>query len=339
MKRSLFAVVFSLVIISSHAQTIDTVLPAGTVTCDTAAWKLVFSDDFTDTVLDRTKWHTYAVWAGKEDDDWGEARWGPNGARFQIYEDKNVVVRDGICHLQMTREPATWKCPSCPETRTTSYTSGQLQSYYTNQFSNGKFEARIKFPTFTKAHSAFWLWAGAPDERGQPEFDIAEAYGNPWWPVPFPAYNNRFNDYSIHFWGKNNGPHYEKMRRFPRQRYINYITGNYFAEEEWHTYTLEWEPASVSFYLDGKLMHRYTKYNTKKGKPAPCIIDTDSKWYVPVWYPPVVDGCNIHLSLGIDADVPSQPAGLVGEMLIDYVRVWQRHPEVDGHKSIATAQQ
>lgn len=310
---------------SASAQSRDTILPAGTQLCDTTAWQLVFSDDFNGTDVDRSKWHTYGVWEGKEDDNWEEARWGPGGARFQIYEDSNVVVKDGICHLRMFKKDAAWKCPSCKEQRTAPYTSGELCSYYIAQFTYGRFEARIKHPTFTKAHSTFWLWAGGPGPEGQPEFDITEAYGNPFWKTPFSGYNNRFNNYSIHYWGINYKPHYEKMQRYPAQHYINYVLNNYHRQDEWHTYTMEWEPASVSFFLDGVLMKRYDKYLSKSGKSAPCTIDSSgSTWKIPEWFPPLSGGCNIRLTLGIDENVAAQQQGFVGEMEIDYVRVWQR---------------
>lgn len=294
--------------------------------CDSSAWQLVFSDDFDGPELDRTKWHSYNVYPGQETEYWEEGRY--NTWTNCIWKDENVVVSDGTCKLIVKQETATWKgCETCTEV-TRNYTGGILETYYTNAFHSGRFEARIKMPVFEYAHCAFWLWHGDSVN----EIDIAEAYGNPYWPFfPLRSGNNRYCNYSLHSWPPKHNPynlgHHEIRNHYPRQRWIDRLRGRYFRQDEWHVYACEWDSTQVSFFLDGQLVNTIRKYH-QDGKEAECSGNTGA-WEVLQGFPyNSRSGCNLRFNTAISKDRSHRSPGfkVLGQMEIDYVRVRQRRP-------------
>jgi hypothetical protein len=145
------------------------------------------------------------------------------------------------------------------------YTSGWawLKTWHTY----GYIEIRAKYPTHRGAWPAFWmLGSGWP-----PEFDIAEYKG-----VPIDEMVSAFYD-------KNNDWHSTGR------------TGDY---SEWHVYGLLWEEGSLTWYVDGVVVHSY------KGSSVP-----DHDMYV-------------ILSNGTNCD-HSDGTGFPNYMYVDWFRWWQ----------------
>lgn len=96
---------------------------------------------------------------GDDNPNWSEARTGePHNC---IYLDKNIYVSGGTVKLMVFREPATIDTGMGPWVLA-QYTSSILTLPYTiggqqSGFNAGRFEARIKMPTFKWAHSTMWL--------------------------------------------------------------------------------------------------------------------------------------------------------------------------------------
>lgn len=270
---------------------------------DTSQWQLVFSDDFTGTELNRDIWHSYGNWAGMESDNWSESRYGPGNQH--IYLDDQVVIDSGICHLLLTRKDVSWRCDTCANTATAAYAAGEIFTYYTRPFLYGRYEARLKMPTAPNLHATFWLWP-APNhtEVTGIEIDIAEAYGGPVRALPFNSGSNRHVNYSIHRWGPDD--HLELRNRFPRQGWLNVLGGNYFDMGDWHTYTFDWLPDAMHFYVDGLLVRSFTV--------------RDYPWLATAAQP-----CNIRLTTAIDKP-GTEPPGLIDVFRIDYVRLWEKIP-------------
>lgn len=270
---------------------------------DTTQWQLVFSDDFSGSELNRDLWHSYGNWAGMESDNWSESRYAPGNN--QIYLDDQVVLDSGICRLLLTRKDVSWRCDTCSKTEQASYAAGEIFSYYSRPFLYGRYEARLKMPAAPKTHATFWLWPGADirEENGI-EIDIAESYGGPVSRLPFSRGSNRHVNFSVHRWGP--AGHVEILGRFPDQLWWQTLRGNYFDPAAWHTYTFDWEPEGMRFYVDGLLVRTYTS------REIPWL-STDAR------------SCNIRLSMGLDK-AGNEPEGLVDAFLIDYVRVWEKIP-------------
>lgn len=334
---------------SQNGQLPPVYFPPGKNVCDNNSWQLVLYDQFNGETLG-TPWIKFNSWAGMpggDHEDWGEARCVfPYNS---IYKDANVVVSNGTVKLQVKKEPASWHCATCSmNTRYTNYTSATIATPYTKAFNAGKFEASIKMPTFKYAHSTFWTWHGS----GINEIDIAEAYGKTynnflWLNDGFPRVN-----YSLHAWeplptqpNPYNMQHVEVMNRYPNQTWWNWLTGTGFKQDQFHTYTCEWDTALIRFYVDGNLVSEQWKYyQTKSYK----------KWWNPfkTYYYQVGSGCNpasgtwnvmkgfpynnqsssnLRFTVGIDKEDNSHGNGLLGQMEIDYVKIWQKHPENGWH--------
>lgn len=247
--------------------------PPNTPICDNNTWKLVFNDDFNGNALDTTLWLRYKTWAmAVEHPNWSDGRCCDEP--YSIRKDENVAVSNGSAKLFLKYEPSSWThqnldeyntpCPTCPwypEERR--YSSGNLQSRFKNGFTLGRFESRIKMPTFNHAHGTFWLWTG--DDKA--EIDIAEAYGDPFWPYGiFNIGNNRYCDYSTHWWMPRNIPnpyhigHFEIMNRYPGNTWLDHLKGQYFKQDDYHKYAVEWDTAMVSFFLDDNRVNTIYKY-------------------------------------------------------------------------------
>jgi len=289
---------------------------------------------------------------GGDNERWSDARWSGTHA---IFKDANVVVSNGTVKLQVKKEQISWHCDTCTDIRQKNYSAATLCLPYTKAFNAGKFEARIKMPVFRYAHSTFWTWWGAPitpgdsNSLGVNEIDIAEAYGkgtNGWFWGDFPKTN-----YSLHAWnpGKTpatnpyNLPPVEDMNRYPGQDWWNFIWGNQFEQDNFHTYACEWDTALIRISLDGNLISEFWKYyQTKQYK----------KWWNP-WYVydyRVGSGCNpaagiwkvmpgfpwfnhsesnLRFSVSLDEETTYGWGTVLGEMEVDYVKMWQKHFDND----------
>lgn len=217
-----------------------------------------------------------------------------------------------------------------------------------------------------------WTYHGHPP--GINEIDVAEAHGGPFYPAgPFGKTNQFKVSYSLHAeppplgypnpYGLQND---EVANSYPNQHWWNKVRGNYFDLDNWHTYTCDWDTAMVTTYLDGVLVNRVTKYYYYKCHPFPIftlfpffLFQTGCR-DVPVFcYGATVPSIQYHTLRGfpyfnnshsqlrfttqmMQDETPYYPwtntwdtsRYLKGEMSIDYVRIWQRHPEQDGHTDI-----
>ena len=339
--------------------------PPGTNVCDNVPWKVVFEDEFNGNTL-KPDWITFNSYAGMskminntliwgDHDDWGEGRCVyPYNA---IDRDGNVEVGSGTCKLFVKKEPSSWQCATCGSpARNTQYSRGMIRLPFLKPnstaqipmfFNEGKFEARMRMPTFKYAHSCMWLWHGTNVN----EIDIAESYGysgKPKWPLFGYAPTC---GYSVHAWEPGiintaqnpyNMTHVEVAYHFPGQDWWDWLLGRWFKHEDWHTYTCEWDTAHVKFLVDGNRANEYWKYyregKTKKGLwpfqrtytyaiGSTCNPDP-GVWRIMQGFPYNNNSMSaLTLTTGIDKEDDSHPNGKVGYMEVDYVRAWQRHPE------------
>lgn len=122
-------------------------------------WKLVWSDDFTGTSIDRRKW-TFEI----------DCRGGGNQEK-QCYTDspENAFVSDGT--LKIFAKPA-------PEGSPLPYTSARLNTKYQGDWKYGRIEVRAKAPSGQGAWPAIWMMPTDEVYGGWPksgEIDIFEA--------------------------------------------------------------------------------------------------------------------------------------------------------------------
>ena len=258
-------------------------LAAGFITPSYATYSLVWSDEFNGTSLDANNW---AADIGNGCPDL--CGWGNN--ELQYYRAENVTVADG--NLVLTSLAQSFGGSS--------FTSGKVTSKGKQSFLYGRIEMRAQIPEGGGMWPAFWMmpqddvyggWAASG------EIDIMES-----------ANDMTTVGGTLHFGGSwpdntSTGGSYS-------------LGGSSFADD-FHIYTVEWEPDVMRWYVDGVL------FSTK----------TSSQWYTDAApgnpRAPFDQEFYIILNAAVGGNYTGciEPgcitASLPQQYLIDYVRVYE----------------
>jgi beta-glucanase (GH16 family) len=187
---------------------------------DKGNWELTFSDEFSDTILNKSIWKT-------------EFPWGQSSSNNNIcyYIDSAFTIKDGILHIRAKRDTVMGLVHD--DNYNYSYkkfylTTGMLQSAdgFSQQY--GYIEIRSKVPYGSGFWPAFWLMAysGWP-----PEIDVYEISGMQ--PNRLHLTNHFRDKDSIH------------------RQITTTIDGPDFSQD-FHTFAIEWNPKEIIWYLDNK---------------------------------------------------------------------------------------
>jgi beta-glucanase (GH16 family) len=249
-------------------------------------WKLVWNDEFNtpaNTPPNPNYWG-YEIGDGTVN---GIPGWGNDELEYYTKNSENAAT-DGNGNLVVTAKEAdgSLTCYYGP----CRYTSARLLTKNKFEVAYGRIEARIKVPSGTGLWPAFWSLGTDIDRVGWPqsgEIDIMENVGR----LP----NEIFG--TIH------GPGYSGGQSYGR----NYDFGRPVADE-FHTYTVEWQPGEIRWYVDGILYHSATPADV-----APNQWAFDHPFYLLL---NVAVGGNFGGPVGADTVFPQQ-------MLVDYVRLYQ----------------
>ena len=251
-----------------------------------AGWSMVWSDEFNDpagTPPNPAYW-SYEIGDGAVNRIPG---WGNSELQYYTSSTENSAT-DGSGNLVITAREADGSlvCYYGP----CEYTSARLISQYKAEFAYGRIESRILVPQGAGLWPAFWSLGTDIGEVGWPqtgEIDIMEFVGR--------EPNEVFG--TIH------GPGYSGGASFGGT-----YTFNTPVYEQYHTFTIEWEPDLINWYVDGILYHTAVPADV-----AP------NEW---VFNDPifllfnVAVGGNFGGPVGEDTTFPQ-------EMVVDYVRVYQ----------------
>jgi len=245
-------------------------------------WTLVWSDEFNGpngSAVDRSKWVL----------ETGGEGWGNHELEFYTDRIENASVRDGNLVIKALPEKYTG-----PNGVTRNYTSARLKTLGKFSQTYGRFEARIKIPYGQGFWPAFWMLGDDIDKVGWPacgEIDIMENIGKE------PAIVHG----SIHGPGYVGGTGIEAPYTLPgKQRFA----------DDFHVFAVEWDPDSVSFFVDQDRYVRRTRADLQPGW----------KW---VFDKPFF----LILNLAVGGDWPGNPDSntvFPQAMLVDYVRVFQK---------------
>lgn len=249
-----------------------------------AGWQLAWADEFdaaAGTPADPANW-TY------ETGGWG---WGND--EFQYYTDSTAnAAHDGNGNLVLTvrevADPAAAALPCWYGDCT--HTSARLISEGKQEFAYGRIEARAKVPQGTGIWPAVWSLGNDFRDVRWPqtgEIDVMEFVGR----LP----NEVFG--TIH------GPGYSGG-----QAWFGKIDIGEGVYEEYHTFTVEWEPGLIRWYIDGINYHTATPANV-----APNAWVFEHPFFLLL---NVAVGGNFGGPLGPDLEFPA-------ELAVDYVRVYQ----------------
>jgi beta-glucanase (GH16 family) len=198
-------------------------------------------------------------------------------------------VRDGNLVIKAISEKYTG-----PDGVARNYTSARLKTLGKFSQTYGRFEARIKIPYGQGMWPAFWMLGDDIEKVGWPacgEIDIMENIAKE------PAIIHG----SIHGPGYVGGTGIEAPYTLPGKRR--------FADD-FHVFAIEWDPDSVSFFVDQYRYARRTRADLQPGW----------KW---VFDKPFF----LILNLAVGGNWPGNPDSTTvfpQTMLVDYVRAYQR---------------
>lgn len=256
---------------------------------------LVWEDDFNGAELNRSYWNVEINGTGC------------GNAELQYYVDNasNVGVRDGNLVLTARRQAHEGK----------DFTSGRINTLGKVAFTYGIIEARIKFPkTADGLWPAFWMMGNDIREEGWPrcgETDILEmGHANG---IKDGTQERLFNG-ALH-WGISSAEH--------RQHVGDSVSGYSLQDGKYHLFKVVWTPKEIAMYVDNA-ENPYLRLDisdkSDKGK-AGYYFHKDNF----ILFNLAVGGNfpGIHEADGITA-----LKGGEAEMLVDYVRVYQKKEQL-----------
>ncbi|MFK3981648.1 family 16 glycosylhydrolase [Micromonospora sp. NPDC050397] len=217
--------------------------------------------------------------------DIGGGGWGNNEQQYYTNSTRNAA-HDGNGNMVITarrENPANYQC----HYGTCQYTSARLLTADRFSQTYGRYEARIKIPRGQGIWPAFWMLGGSqwPDNG---EIDILENIGR----EPNTV------------WGTLHGPGYSGGNAISSS--YNLPGGQAFADA-FHTFTVDWAPDSVTWYVDGNQYARKTPADLR-----------GNRW---VYDHPFFMIMNVAVG-GYWPGYPDGSTQFPQQMLIDYVRVW-----------------
>lgn len=234
-------------------------------------WRLVWSDEFDGPTLDRSKWNVRD----------GEPRDVDLGCN--VDDPENVIVTGGVLTLRAQRRSMV--CAGQPR----QYTEGYLDTIGKASFRYGRFEIRAESPNGPTDSQGLWpaFWL-RPDDGGRGEIDVVE--------LPGGAAYHRAVTQAIFY-------DYSPVKQDQRWEFPAGYPGDGF-----HTYTTEWEPGVLRWYVDGRLVWQRDRRTTP--------------WFDEVFHKPY--NLRLNFQVGGWLGPPDAATGWPADFRVDHVRVWQR---------------
>ncbi|MYH00121.1 MAG: family 16 glycosylhydrolase [Acidimicrobiaceae bacterium] len=210
-------------------------------------WELVWSDEFGGTSLDASKWRAIN-------------NCPPVYLACDTDRPENVDVSDGMLHLRSLREPYVgrnnWKGSGSQFGPLTSFTEGEfLQRDFTagrvdstRNFTYGRFELLGKLPQGHGTFFAFWMRPrNSPygNDAAGGEIDIAEG-------ANIGRGGNRRGQIDAQLPGDGWGVHHVVHMGYPFTNPYELTNLPVNPAESFHLYAVEWDTASIRFYVDDK---------------------------------------------------------------------------------------
>lgn len=216
--------------------------------------------------------------------------WTNNELQEYTTSTDNVYLKDGNLVI---------KALKTEQSGSDYYTSGKITTKNKKDFMYGKVVVSAKVPKGQGLWPAIWMMPTDESKYGQwpkcGEIDIMEVLGS-----------DVSTAYQTLHYGE---PHGEQQGKLT-------LTENDFSEQ-FHEYSVEWEPGEFRFYIDNKLIKKINDWFTaEKGQ--------DDKPYPA----PFNQTFFMQLNLAVGGNWPGSPDATTdfnnAEFLVDYVRVYQK---------------
>ena len=267
----------------------------------------MWSDEFEGDAIDPTKWD-FDLGNGFFDyksHAWVPG-WGNEELQYYTQDPANVFVRDSLLHIRALKEPLH----GC------GYTSARLKTrrrdgapLFTKQY--GRFEVRARVPWGKGLWPALWMlpqddaygtWAASG------EIDIMEIVGE------------RPQEYlgSIHFGST-----------FPKRELVTHV--HPFADggsvSDFHVYAVEWEPGEIRWLVDGVpwATQRFW-WSSSRLRAGKGVLPRSARDLNP-WPAPFDKPFYLLMNVAVGGNfpgVPSPETRFPAELIVDYVRVYDR---------------
>lgn len=243
-----------------------------------ADWQLVWSEEFDGpdgSAVDAKTWSF----------DIGGHGWGNNELEYYTHRLENARLEGGNLVIEARQE----------DYQGSRYTSARLVTRDKVNWQYGRFEVRARLPGGQGIWPAVWMLPDSGKYGGWPEggeVDIMEFLGHD----PLTIYG------TLH-WGS---PHDSNGTSFT-------LPGSPDFTEDYHVFTLEWEPTEFRWYADGVHYHTVTRWRTSApGAVFPAPFDQP-----------------FHLLINVAVGgrwpgVPDSTTVFPARMWVDYVRVYQK---------------
>ncbi|TYS17177.1 family 16 glycosylhydrolase [Rossellomorea vietnamensis] len=285
--RKLVIFTIAVILFSSSFPLKKNVSAAGNPSTGTSSasndWELIWSDEFNDDEINMENW-SYDVPTN-----------GRYNGEIQSYTENNAFVNNGSLILEARKEDITEA-----DGKTYNYSSAKLISKGKQKWTYGKVEVKAKMPSGQGIWPAIWMMPEDEPFYGtwpvSGEIDIMELIGH----EPDTIHG------TIHF----GNPHQQ------RQGHYYLPDGQSFADD-YHIYSIEWEPGEIRWYLDGELYHTANDWFTKSDSNAddytyPAPFDQDFFLIM-----------NISVGGGWPGN-PDETTVFPQQMAVDYVKVYQK---------------
>jgi len=251
-------------------------------------WKLVWSDEFDGPQIDTSKWNFIV----------GGGGFGNKEKQFYTDRKENAYIKDGKLVIKVVEEPYKGE----------SYTSAKLTTENKGDWLYGKFEIRARLPEGKGLWPAIWMMPSG--------YNIN--YGN--WPVcgeidimEYLGHDTRTIYGTLHY----GEPHTHKGNAY-------HISKGKSFSEDFHIFTVEWDPDQFRWYCDGNYYGYQSQWFTSSpgaDYPAPF----DQKFFLQI---------NVAVG-GTWPGYPDSTTQLPQYMFVDYVRVYEYDGEYPKYKKPA----
>lgn len=292
-------------------------------------WALVWSDEFTGSAIDSTKWSF-------EKNCWGG---GNNEQQCYTEQEKNAFVQDGLLNIVAVKEDFTG--PDSPEgtgtvNKTLPYTSARLRTKNLQEWTFGRFEIRAKLPKGQGTWPAIWMLPtdspyGTWASNG--EIDIMEAVNlGTQTTVDGVLQAPDTRVYGTLHYGRAWPGNVSSGEPYTLPNSVN-------PADDFHVYAVEWEDGEIRWYVDG--VHyatqrqagwysQYTVDGVLTDAPVGAPFDDKSAFHLLLNLAVGGAWAGTTNNTGIDASVFPQ------KMQVDYVRVYECSASPQTGKGCAT---
>ena len=272
-----------------------------------ADWALVWSDEFEGDQVDPAKWD-FDLGNGFFDYKTHQwiAGWGNEELQHYTRDPANVSVKDSLLTIRAVKE----SLQGC------GYTSARLKTRKrdgTPLFAQryGRFDFRAKVPWGKGLWPALWLLP--QDDRyggwaASGEIDVMEIVGE----KPHQVLS------SIHFGSG-----------YPNRTLVTHVHalpgGSSVAD--WHVYSVEWAPGEIRWRVDGVLTATQTFWWSCSLTDNGAGVEARSKADINPWPAPFDQPFYLVMNVAVGGNFPGVPnadTAFPAELVVDYVRVYER---------------